>query len=199
MQPCPGPDQGQPVLQPLWVTESIGVNTLFGRRVISCVLTLERQHIAMKEYPAPDWLRVRQVTDAEYASWLNGQTSSIWKRERRSGKRAHATPSDLKQALHKAAHKSDGHDPYTGNRLFVDHLRAGWTDPQASLNGNRHHLTLRRCMPSFDHVRGVGRSKYELCTRETNAAKSFMSPAQFIDLCGRVTSHQHQKASAAAA
>lgn len=88
------------------------------------------------------------------------------------------------------AHAGSGRDPYSNARFFVKHIRTGWVDGQKHLRGNRHYQTLRRCMPSFDHVIGMSHRKYELCTRETNSAKSFMSPAQFVDLCARVTRHQ---------
>lgn len=144
----------------------------------------------MDGYPCPEWLTRRTITDAEYVRWLERQTASIWAREKRAGKTAHMERADLKQALHRAASESDGRDPYSGARFFVKHMRSGWTDGQAHLNGSRHYRTLRRCMPSFDHVRGVGKKDYELCTRETNSAKSYMSPAQFIDLCRRVVRHR---------
>lgn len=144
----------------------------------------------MTVYPSPEWLKRRKITDDEYARWLEDQTASIWAREKKSCKAAHTKREELKQALHRAAHVSNGYDPYSGARFFVKHMRAGWTDAQAHLNGNRHYRTLRRCIPSFDHVKGLGHKAYELCTRETNSAKNFMSPLQFIDLCNRVVSHQ---------
>lgn len=144
----------------------------------------------MNSYLCPDWLKCRKVTDLEYARWLEAQTSSIWARELDCGKGTFATKVELKQTLHRAAHASTGFDPYTGARFFVKHMRTGWIDSQAHLKGNRHYQSLRRCMPSFDHVRGLGHKAYELCTRETNSAKSFMSPAQFIDLCHRVARHR---------
>ena len=147
----------------------------------------------MNSYARPEWLKRQGITDAEYARWLQKQAKSIWNRGRESGKSVHAKPEDLKQALHRAAHDSDGRDPYTGAKFYVKHFRAGWEDEQAHLRGNRHHLTLRRNMPSFDHVKGLKRRAYQLCTRETNCAKSFMSPKQFVDLCRRVTRHRHQQ------
>ncbi|MGA9582660.1 MAG: hypothetical protein WBR13_11910 [Allosphingosinicella sp.] len=143
----------------------------------------------MNSYECPEWLKRRRITESEYGRWLDSQATSIWRRERQCGNPSFAARADLKLALHRAAHDSNGRDPYSASRFFVRHMRAGWTDKQSHLKGNRHFLTLRRCMPSFDHVRGLGRAKYELCTRETNSAKSFMSPAQFIDLCNRVARH----------
>ncbi|MDB5679131.1 hypothetical protein [Sphingomonas bacterium] len=148
----------------------------------------------MTSYPCPEWLKRRRITDEEYGRWLDHQTSKVWMREKKHCKTACTTPGELKQVLHVAAHASNGRDPYSGARFFVKHLRAGWSDAQAHLNGNRHYLTLRRCMPSFDHVKGLGHKAYELCTRETNAAKSYMSPTQFVDLCRRVVHHRDNQA-----
>lgn len=144
----------------------------------------------MTSYPCPDWLKRRQIAGGEYARWLEDQTASIWAREKRRCKTAYAKREGLKQALHRASHASNGYDPYSGARFFVKHLQIGWIDNQAHLNGNRHYRTLRRCMPSFDHVKGLGHRSYELCTRETNSAKSFISRAQFIDFCHRVVRYQ---------
>lgn len=143
----------------------------------------------MNSYPCPAWLKCRGITEADYARWLDKQTRSVWNREVARGKTVHSTRRNLKQALHRAAHESDGSDPYSGARFYVKHFDSGWEDKQAHLLGNRHHLTLRRNMPSFDHVKGLGCSTYQLCTRETNSAKSYMSPAQFIGLCRRVARH----------
>lgn len=147
----------------------------------------------MNTYSCPDWLRRRRISDCEYAAWLEKQTNQIWNREAQKRKRAFATRQALKLALHQAASESTGYDPYSGARFFVKHIRKGWVDNQAHLKGNRHYRTLRRCMPSFDHVNGLGKKAYELCTRETNSAKSFMSPAQFLDLCRRVTEHHKNR------
>jgi hypothetical protein len=144
----------------------------------------------MNSYPCPAWLKCRGITDSEYARWLEKQTKGVWTRELSRDVKAHSNRADLKQALHRAAHESDGHDPYSGVRFDVKHFRAGWTDGQAHLRGNRHHRTLRRNMPSFDHVKGLARPIYQLCTRETNSAKSYMSPKQFVDLCRRVARHR---------
>jgi hypothetical protein len=144
----------------------------------------------VNEYLCPDWLKLRKVTDGEYASWLDRQANSILKREARKGKRSFPARAELKQALHSAAKKSNGSDPYSGAKFCVKHLRGGWCDEQKHLKGNRHHLTLRRNQPSFDHVKGLGQKQFELCTRETNFAKSFMSPKQFLDLCRRVVRFQ---------
>lgn len=144
----------------------------------------------MSEFPCPTWLKQRGISDEEYGTWLQDQSKDIWKRKRKKGKTAYATRSELKLELHRVALVSTGHDPYSNIRFNVDPLRAGWIDAQAHLNNNRHHRTLRRSVPSFDHVRGLGRRAYELCTRETNSAKTYMSPAQFIDLCHRVSRHR---------
>lgn len=143
----------------------------------------------MNSYACPEWLKCRRITDAEYGRWLEAQTASIWRREKQSGSNPFAARAGLKQALHRAALASNGHDPYSGMRFFVKHMRAGWTDQQSHLNGNRHFWTLRRSLPSFDHVKGLGRAKFQLCSRETNSAKSFMSPSQFTDLCHRISHH----------
>jgi hypothetical protein len=148
----------------------------------------------MEAYPCPEWLKRRRITDAEYAGWLDSQAVSIWAREKEAGKTACASRADLKRALHRAASESDGRDPYSGRRFFVKHMRAGWTDPHAHLKGNRHHRTICGSMPSFDHVKGLGKKTYELCTRETNSAKSYMSPAQFIDFCRSVVRYRLETA-----
>lgn len=144
----------------------------------------------MNVYHAPEWMRIRRISDAEYARWLDDRAKYILDREKKAGKTAFDKPEQLKLELHRVAHASSGRDPYSNARFFVKHIRSGWVDGQKHLKGNRHYQTLRRCMPSFDHVVGMGHRKYELCTRETNSAKSFMSPAQFVDLCARVTRHQ---------
>lgn len=144
----------------------------------------------MTDFPCPTWLQQRGISDEEYAVWLQGQSKDIWKRERSKGKTACTTRAELKSELHRVALKSTGYDPYSNIRFNVDPLRSGWTDAQAYLNNSRHHRTLRRSVPSFDHVRGLGRRSYELCTRETNSAKTYMSPAQFIELCHRVAKHR---------
>lgn len=141
-------------------------------------------------YPCPDWLRCRKISDGEYGIWLEKQTRQVWNREAQKQKHACASRQALKLVLHQAASESTGYDPYSGTRFFVKHMRRGWVDSQAHLNGNRHYRTLRRAMPTFDHVNGLGKCAYELCTWETNSAKSFMSPTQFVDLCRRVAGHR---------
>lgn len=143
----------------------------------------------MSDFPCPAWLKQRGITDAEYGAWLQDQSKDIWRRERKKRKTAFANRALLKAKLHAVALASTGRDPYSNIRFNVDPLRSGWIDAQAHLNNSRHHRTLRRGVPSFDHVRGLGHAAYELCTRETNSAKTYMSPAQFIELCHRVATH----------
>ena len=140
----------------------------------------------MATYFAPQWMKNRGISDAEYRAWLTSQTDAIWERELKKKKSGCPTPTILKGKLDSAVHRSNGHDPYSGMKLNVDRIRADWFDTAKDIEGTRHHRTLRRAMVSFDHVKGMGKSEYELCSRETNSAKAYLSPKQFIELCRKV-------------
>jgi hypothetical protein len=140
----------------------------------------------MREISCPAWIRQQGISDGEYGVWLRKQRDHIWSRERKKKKKAFATPAELLAALDKAANESTGRDPYTGMRLNAGSMKAGWKDPHAGIADRRHQLYLKRSVLTFDHVRGLGRRSYQLCTRETNSAKSWMSRKHFIELCHRV-------------
>lgn len=139
---------------------------------------------------APRFINQRGITDDAYRAWLSEQGKNIWKREGRLDKRGFPDKASLVAALHAAVLRSGGKDAYTGMPIDWRFLRNDWVDANKGNANNRHLMTLRRGMPVFDHVRGLGGNKYALCRRITNHAKSFMSPAQFVQLCREVVRHQ---------
>lgn len=148
--------------------------------------------MAPPTYIAPHFLEQRGITDREYALWLDKQSEAIWRRERKAGKTAFPSRASLKAELHRVLLAGNGRDQYTGSKIYWKHLRADWVDGNAGVTNYRHLMTLRRCMPTFDHVRGMGHRRYALCRRMTNHAKSFMSPAQFVALCREVVRHHER-------
>lgn len=46
----------------------------------------------MYVYHAPEWMRIRRISDAEYACWLDDRAQRILDREKKAGKTAFDKP-----------------------------------------------------------------------------------------------------------
>ena len=136
----------------------------------------------------PDVLK-NQVTQAVYRKWLNVKASALRQRDiwlKRPF--ASVTPRNVYvQKLHDAAVKTGLYDPYSGDGLRWD-LIGEW-DPQKA-KGNSGYKKEFALLPTADHVDpDADELGFEICSWLSNTAKTFLSPEEFVALCGKIIRH----------
>lgn len=142
------------------------------------------------KYPFPSALDPK-VNQKKYDRWLNSRAIAHVKRDRRKGNRT-ATVSAYKVAIHSAVLQSDGHDPYTGERLNWSLI--GTYDNAQAKRGGREYKAKFALLPSVDHVRGgLGPARFTICSWRANDAKNDLSYSDFVVLCRRVVEKVHHR------
>jgi hypothetical protein len=143
-------------------------------------LKISLQELA--NYPLPDFLKGR-CTHRVYIKWLNNKADTLLKRDKRRGKtyaRA-ASESDYKKEIHKAVINGGESDPYTGEPLTWE-LISTWDSTKKHSEGYKAKFAF---MPTVDHIT-VNALHFEICSWQTNEAKSDVSPEKFIKFCEKV-------------
>jgi hypothetical protein len=143
--------------------------------------------LSLKElatYPLPSFLEGR-CTHSIYVKWLNNKADTLIKRDKKRGKpyAATATESTYKKEIHKAVLNGGELDPYTGEALAWE-LISTWI-PKKQPDGYKRRFSL---MPTVDHVT-ADKLKFEICSWQTNDAKSDLSPEEFVELCKKVVTY----------
>jgi hypothetical protein len=144
----------------------------------------------MSLYPLPSFLAGR-ISQEQYAKWLDGRAVGCLRKDRKR-KRPYAFKSNIKlyKALINLAVVDAGEfDPFTGEKLawelvgtWVGANRKAVEEPEAMFEG-KYAL-----MPTVDH-RDPDVLDFEICSWRVNSCKNYLSPEQFIRLCGLVTGH----------
>ena len=145
----------------------------------------------MSLFPLPSFLKGR-VSAAQYEKWLNRRAVGLRSKDRER-KRPYAFKSSIaiyKALIHLAVVNSGKYDPYTGEKLkweligtWVGARRKSSETPPEMFEGEY------ALMPTIDH-RDPDALDFEICSWRVNSCKNFLTPEQFIDLCGRVAGHR---------
>jgi hypothetical protein len=142
--------------------------------------------LELAAYPLPVFLEGR-CTHSAYVKWLNNKADTLLKRDKKRGKpyAIDAEESDYKKEIHRAVMKSGPEDPYTGEPLAWELI--GTWDSHAQPDGYKRRFYN---MPTVDHI-VADVLEFEICSWQSNDAKSDMTPVEFVDFCGKVTAHRH--------
>ena len=144
----------------------------------------------MSLYPLPSFL-LGQVTPEQYEKWLDGRAVGCLRKDRKR-KRPYAFKSNIKlykALIHLAVVNNGEYDPFTGEKLAWD-LVGTWVGANRKSPEDAPEMFEGRyaLMPTIDH-KDPDALEFEICSWRVNSCKNFLTPEQFIDLCGRVTGH----------
>ena len=135
------------------------------------------------------------VSLERYNHWLDDRAGQLFVRDkkRKIPYAAGGSKRLYKEAIDRAAQKGAA-DPFTGDALRWD-LIGKWPstkEGQAALDdGQRKAFAL---LPVVDHIDPYGRElEFEICSLQINRCKSFWTPGEFVDLCGRVAEYNNKK------
>jgi hypothetical protein len=140
-------------------------------------------------YPLPGFLAGR-CSHTVYVKWLNNKADTLIKRDKKRGKpyAADVTASVYKNKIHEAVMNGGERDPYTGEALVWEQIST-WDTKQQQPDGYKRKFFL---MPTVDHVTEEA-LQFEICSWQTNDAKSIMRPGEFVEYCGKVMEFRGKK------
>jgi hypothetical protein len=144
-------------------------------------------------YPVPSFLQDR-VSAVTYQKWLNVKASALRKRDLRLKRPfAAATPRYVyMQKLHAAVIKTGLYDPFSGDTLRWDLI--GTWDPHKA-KGNSGYKKKFNLMPTADHISPDAQElDFEICSWLSNTAKTFLSPGEFVEMCGKIVAYRSKLA-----
>ena len=143
----------------------------------------------LAKYPLPSYLEGK-CTPTVYYKWLRNKADTLLKRDkkRRRPYALAATVAVYKGKIHTAVTESGERDPYTGETLAWD-LISTWDTSHDQPEGYKRRFAL---MPTVDHVT-PDVLHFEICSLRINAAKSALSPAEFVELCQRVVLYREAR------
>ena len=121
-----------------------------------------------------------------YKQWLQRQALTVTKRDRKRGGRYRVK--DAMDAIHAAAHQSDGIDPYDGQPMNASLLET--KNPTLSTSQEADQLALARRCPVVKHTRGALICDFEIMSRQTADAKGGMSTEEYIEHCRAVVRYR---------
>ena len=98
-----------------------------------------------------------------------------------------ATKATYKGKIHDAVMQNGERDPSTGDTLAWE-LISTWDTSHDQPAGYRKQFAL---MPTVDHVT-VDVLDFEICSWQINAAKSDLSPSEFVELCKKVVQNHNR-------
>jgi len=130
------------------------------------------------DYEPPSWM---ELTPFVYKQWLQRQALTVTKRDRKRG--GSYRVKDAMDAIHAAAHRSDGIDPYDGQPMNVSLLEA--KNPTLSSCQAQQLASARRC-PMVKQARGALICHFEIMSRQTADAKGEMSTEEYLEHCRAV-------------
>jgi hypothetical protein len=142
-----------------------------------------------RKYQFPSTLSL-SVEQSKYERWLQWRAVAHVKRDRLRGNRS-ATVAEYKAAIHSAVVRSNGSDPYTGEKL--DWSLIGSYRNELATQGGRDYKARFALLPSVDHVSdGLGPADFQICSWRANDAKSDLSYAEFVTLCRKVVERANE-------
>ena len=121
-----------------------------------------------------------------YKQWLQRQALTVTKRDRKRG--GSYRVKDAMDAIHAAAHQSDGIDPYDGQPMNASLLET--KNPTLSTSQEADQLALARRCPVVKHTRGALICDFEIMSRQTADAKGGMSTEEYIEHCRAVVRYR---------
>ena len=130
------------------------------------------------DYAPPSWM---EQTPLIYKQWLQREALIVTKRDRKRG--GSYRVKDAMDAIHAAAHRSDGNDPYDGQPMNGFLL-----DPHNTTNSSKdaqQMASTRRC-PMVKHARGELICDFEIMSRQTGEAKGEMTAEEYVEHCRAV-------------
>ena len=128
-----------------------------------------------------------------YKQWLQRQAMIITKRDRKRGSSYRVK--DAMDAIHAAAHRSAGSDPYDGQPMNGPLLDAN----NQSLSSKADQLaSIKRC-PTVKHARGALICDFEIMSRQTADAKGEMTAEEYLEHCRAVVQYRGEHALGVAA
>ena len=139
------------------------------------------------DYAPPSWL---DQTPLIYKQWLQRQAMIVTKRDRKRG--GSYRVKDAMDAIHAAAHRSDGIDPYDGQPMNGPLLDAD--NPSFSSSTKADQLaSIKRC-PTVQHARGALICDFEIMSRQTADAKGEMTAEEYLEHCRAVVQFRGEHA-----
>ena len=139
------------------------------------------------DYAPPSWL---DQTPLIYKQWLQRQAMLVTKRDRKRG--GSYRVKDAMDAIHAAAHRSDGIDPYDGQPMNGPLLDAD--NPSFSSSTKADQLaSIKRC-PTVQHARGALICDFEIMSRQTADAKGEMTAEEYLEHCRAVVQFRGEHA-----
>ncbi|WP_186480863.1 hypothetical protein [Synechococcus sp. NOUM97013] len=135
------------------------------------------------DYAPPSWMELKPFI---YKQWLQRQALTVTKRDRKRG--GSYRVKDAMDAIHAAAHQSDGIDPYDGQPMNASLLET--KNPTLSTSQEADQLALARRCPMVKHTRGALICDFEIMSRQTADAKGGMSTEEYIEHCRAVVRYR---------
>ncbi|MGB7568919.1 MAG: hypothetical protein WBM07_13745 [Chitinivibrionales bacterium] len=136
-------------------------------------------------FPLPGILQ-GLLTPAAYDDWVRVKAWALYKRDKKRGLPAALNVSIglYKETVNGAVAASGPLDPYTGVALAWD-LIGAWDPEKAKTDCG--YVKQFYLMPTVDHIDPRADTlAFEICSWEVNCCKSFLNPAEFLDMCGKV-------------
>lgn len=142
----------------------------------------------LARYPMPSFLKGR-CEPGVYGKWLHNKADTLLKRDKKRGKpyAVLATRATYKDAIHRVITAGALLDPFTGEALAWE-LISTWGSSHDQPEGYKKQFAL---MPTVDH-KHADSFEFEICSWQTNDAKSDMEPREFVAFCERVARYKNK-------
>ena len=130
------------------------------------------------DFEPPRWIQQNAQT---YKQWLQRQAVLITKHDRKRG--GIYRVKDAMDAIHAAAHRSDGIDPYDGRPMEGSLL-----GPNKSTSNNigAQKQTSDQRRPTVKHTRGALICDFEIMSLQTAKSKGTMTAEDYLEHCRAV-------------
>ena len=131
------------------------------------------------DYAPPSWM---ELTPFIYKQWLQRQALIVTKSDRKRG--GSYRVKDAMDAIHTAAHRSDGIDPYDGQPMDASLL--GSKKPILSTNPEAQPQAFEKRCPMVKHASRALTCDFEIMSRQSGVAKGEMSTEEYLEHCRAV-------------
>lgn len=136
------------------------------------------------KYELPQFLKATNLKREKYARWLHRKAQSHARRDSRRRKEK-ISPSEYKQAIHRAVLDSKGQDFYTGEVLDWS-LIGEYDNDKAEQNGCQYRRDLA-LLPTVDHEDPeAAEPVFRICGMQTNDCKSNLTVEELKDWCKKL-------------
>lgn len=133
------------------------------------------------KYELPQFLKGTDLKREKYARWLHRKAQSHARRDSRRRKKK-ISPSEYKQAIHRAVLDSKGQDFYTGEVLEWS-LIGEYDNEEAEEKGLEYRRDLA-LLPTVDHENPEAEEPvFRICGMQTNDCKSNLTVEELKDWC----------------